>query len=284
MIADNNYLPFFKVTVTSLVDHMTQSVKVYCILSEKVDKSFYEFMENLRNYNHKFEFQIIDCSLKKINYSPKNHVSRTAYLKVELPSILSFLDTVVYLDSDLLIREDINNLWKLSDSSLFVQAVWNPGYNYDNFTFNRDLTYETFNSGVMIMNLKKMRDNYSEDKLKLFLNEKNSITKLNDQAAFNAVFQEWGRLPETWNTQYCFFYKKNNKTTSDYKKKWNLLSDPKILHFTSNSKPWLFRNCHPFKKEYMKILKTVEIDYSYPDVTFKSIIRKIIECKQIYFW
>lgn len=283
-IADKNYLPYLKVTLSSLTENTGSYLTVYCILSESVDISFYSFLEQIKCTYSNFDYKIIDYHNRKIEFSSKNHVSPTAYLKINLPSILSFLDTVIYLDSDLLIRSDIKKLWNLFDDTALIQAVWNPGYNYDNFSFDQDLDYQTFNSGVMILNLKKMREDDSEEKLKRFLHEKNSLTSLNDQAAFNAVFQEWGRLPETWNAQYCFFYKKNKNLIKCQKKRNEVLNNPKILHFTSNSKPWLYRNCHPFKKEYMSALKKVEDGYVYPDKSFKSFLQRTIELKKNKLW
>lgn len=280
VITDNNYILYQKIALVSLCRNTRSEIRINLIYDGEMaewDKSFFSRLEE--SYSN-VTFRLINYA-NKLEYSTKNHVSKAAYIKVNLDSILSDIDRVIYLDSDILINDDIKELWSYSSKISYLGAVVNPGYNYDNSIFGVSQDHKTFNSGVMILNLENIRNYGYSRKLKSFLTEKGHLTKLNDQAAFNAIFTDWEPLPEKWNVQYVFYMKSSEELeiSSNYLK--SLRVEPSIIHFTSNSKPWQYRNAHPFKKTYHKYLKEVDPEFKYPDKNILSLARKIRESMNI---
>lgn len=277
MIADRKYLTFLKVTVLSMLINTNSKIHLYCLLPNEASKNLLDFFKDLVRQYPNFSFTLISLADRKLDYNAKNHVSAAAFFKVEIASILNDISQVLYLDSDILIRTDIAKLWNELDNKYLIQAVWNPGYNYDNHVFHKGLDHKTFNSGVMLLNLDKIRKENYEVKLKEFLLNKNDQTVLNDQAAFNAIFSDWGRLEEVWNVQNCFFHKKNKEINLGKGILNKIRKEPLLIHFTSNSKPWQFRNAHPYKKEYLRLLSIVDPHFSYEDKNIISFVRKVRE-------
>lgn len=279
LISDNEYFPFALTTITSIINNINSEYVIYCITCDINDLEINDAKQKFKNYNVKF----IEGNLNLVkNIRPKRHVSLAAYLKLILPEILPEEDRIIFLDSDLLVRKDISLLWNNFDENYSILAVWNPGYTYDNLVMGLSPEEKTFNCGVMLMNLKKMRYNNGPQKLLDFVERKNHLTILNDQAAFNAVYaKDWKQLPLTWNVQYKFFLQKYDSFNLTKEEQQEIINDPYILHFTSESKPWMFRNSHPYKKEFLRTYREVNNHIKYKDVNLKSLARKFKECYKL---
>lgn len=275
LITDENYFYYALTTIKSIFDHSSEKCEIYCITTDVEIEKIERAKEVFKSYKLTFLHYDLNCLG---NIKPKEHVSLAAYLKILLPDILKDEEKIIFLDSDLLIKDDISNLWNLFDKSYSIQAVWNPGYNYDNEIIGLDKSSRTFNSGVMLMNLRKMREENSKERLLKFIDEKNHLTKLNDQAAFNAVFAlNWGELPLQWNVQYKFFLEKYESYKIEKREQQILIFNPSILHFTSISKPWMLRNAHPYKKDFKNTYRSVNGRLIYKDYSFISLAKHIKE-------
>ena len=275
LVTDRNYIQFAITTIYSVLKSTTEEILVKCFALGFSEDQLINYKNKFNNKSVKF-ISINDDFLK--NIKTKNHVSKAAYLKIFLPEILEDTEKIIFLDSDLLVINDINKLWVQFDENYTIQAIWNPGYNYDNELIGLGLDEETFNSGVMLMNLEKMRINSDSKKLLNFIDEKNHLTKLNDQAAFNAIYaREWGRISLDWNVQNKFYFKKSSYLKLKRCEKKDLLYNPSIIHFTTNSKPWMFKNAHPRKAFFIENYEAVNGKLLYYDKNLISFLKKIKE-------
>lgn len=286
LITDENYFVPAIVTIKSLLSMTERKVHIKCIVTENFRNDLNKWAEEIADEfpNSQVEFLYFDDSRLK-NVKTKWHISRAAYVKIYLPSILSQWDKCIFLDSDLLVNEDIGLLWDTfacNKETKELAAVWNPGYYKDNKYMGLADNEATFNSGIMIMNLHKMRENKATEKLETFIKKYNHLTMLNDQAAFNAVYKKnWTALPLRWNVQFLFFAKSNRAIGIEKNELDQLRNNPAIIHFTTSSKPWKFRSLHPFKKEYLSYFLAIR-DANYQDkVTLKDSIKK---CREYYLF
>ena len=273
LITDERYISFAATTIASVLNTTECDITITCIVSDISE-------EILSLYEEKFSgsvqfMRFDDSNLRHIK--AKNHVSRAAYIKLFLPEILNTMDRVIFLDSDIIVRKDIAKLWDMFDDIYSIQAVWDSGYDgVENEVLGLSPTDKTFNSGVMLMNLSKMRQWQETEQLVAFVEEKNHLTILNDQAAFNAVYaHKWGALPLQWNVQYHFYFAPKDQLSLTKIEKAELLNDPWIVHFSTHSKPWMFRNAHPFKAEFKQIFQSINGRLSYRDMSVSSFAKKI---------
>lgn len=271
-ITDSNYFKNCLVSLLSLIENTKKNIAVKIILTEKIDTNLNDYMCFFCQYSNLHLEFILDIEKYDFNFKNKNHVSKSAFCKIYLSEILHYWDHVIYLDSDILVKHDIGELWNLKNEDI-LQAVYDPEYDYDNEVMGLPKKCKTFNSGVMLMNLKKMRLENTSSSLANFLIEKNHLTKLNDQAAFNAVFyQKWGQLPLQWNVQTVFFTKKYSNIDKITFKKITIY--PYILHFTTHLKPWKLGSAHPFKSEYIFYYKKIFVTLKYKNKCFYSLLQK----------
>lgn len=278
LITDKNYFFPAMVTIDSLLNNTEKNVEIAVVVFEKKDYSVYSKQYEKKYPNATVEFIFFDEN-NIMNVQEKFHISKAAYVKIYLPEILSEWNKVIFLDSDLLVRKDIAYLWNyftLFSTNDIIAAVRNPRYNDDNRYIGIDEKTQTFNSGVMLMDLEKMREVESTKKLELFLKKYNHLTKLNDQPAFNYAFKNsWYELPLEWNVQFSFFLKNSSYLQIERKELIALRKKPSILHFTTASKPWKYRSIHPYKKEFLRYYCEYT-NYS-PNKNFIDSLKKIRE-------
>ncbi len=159
-----------------------------------------------------------------------------AYIRLFLSDLLSELDYVVWSDVDVLWKRDIAELWALRKDDIFIMAprdqsletlesecAWMHWHGYG-FDANR-----YFCSGVMLMNLKKMREEGFVGRCLEFIGRHDDVL-LADQSVLNALYQDKVEYLEgVWNVF------SRNATKRDF------VEGGVVIHFAGEA-PWLFRD------------------------------------------
>ncbi len=157
------------------------------------------------------------------------YVSKAALFKFDIPNILSDLNKVLYLDGDTIVMDDLGELFNTDINDFYAGVVRDLSACYiqkDNIRLGIQ-TY--FNSGVMLLNLNKLRqDNIPERLLEYKMNS--TSVKYMDNDCFNAVFKDNVYF---LNPKYNYFIVNEYL----YEKETSSKIFPLIIHFTS-SKPW----------------------------------------------
>lgn len=185
----------------------------------------------------------------------------SAMYKFLLPEVFPQYDKILYLDCDLLVLDDLSPLFDLDLSSWYAAVVMDSlqVLSPPHLKRIRSSNKTYFNSGVMMLNLKKMRrDNVVNS---LIDYRANGINYYMDQDAFNTVFND--------NVLYMPFYYNMDYTTlrkltrnelcryyhvPRYDRLPVLYRRAKILHFTGFSKPWKYEVTH-LSELYMAYFK-----------------------------
>jgi len=180
--------------------------------------------------------------------------SAAAYYRLFIPELLpEHLDKAIYLDCDLVVRGNLEQLWKAdfqSNSILAVQDIWSPKIScpktevpYQELEIPADAKY--FNSGVLVINLKKWRDKAIAKKAIEHLIHYGGCPRTHDQGLLNAVLAgQWGELDPTWNLTPAIVDLFSSWEESSFSEELynQLIHDPQIIHFATNRKPWNSRH------------------------------------------
>ncbi len=244
--------------------------------------------------------------LAKTCLSTGTHVSKSALFKFMIPLILEKLDKVLYLDGDILVLGSLENLYHTDLCGYSLAAVPDMGDSkLDNgeSELAKKIGISTkyyFNSGVLLMNLKRMRELDSTDKLlKYRVEGKNNFM---DQDAYNVVMQnEWLKLPYTFNFRSALFdildFTTINKEffNGTFSNAESLIDSQCILHLTGPLKPWKYLILYfteIFQKYYdFSPYKDRKIMYSSPvlpmyieNFNLKSEIIYLMKCQNLMQW
>jgi len=281
LAADEAYLKYLAVTLCSILKHLSSEAElcVYVIgsgLSED-SKQKIKKLERIR----KFDLNYVDVGLEeysefKIYGAP--HISSATYVRFKLPDLLSHLDKCLYLDCDILVRTDISQLWNIDIGTDLFGAVEEPSENFAarNQRVNIPSDKAYFNSGVLLMNLARLREIGFESKAFKFLAD-NGGQKYGDQDVLNALFyNDWFALPLKWNVITLSYALKELGDYRYYREDEvkSSLSDPAIAHFTQAKKPDSFLCEHPFRSEYREYLELTEWrGLPFKDLTAGNVLR-----------
>ena len=253
-ISDHGYMIPTFVSITSLIKNSSLefSYNIYLLYTE-FDEVTLKLFKSMQTSNIKIIFIDVTSFLKKI---PTKHiitnkkVTNTALIKFFLPNILSLLDKVLYIDGDTIVLSDLSELFFKEIPDHYCAAIQDAPWGLYSKKKIKEISFQQhyFNSGVMLLNTKKMRNNSISEKL---IHAKSWLTtSLMDQDAFNYVMYGAVKFLELKNNLmidalYRHILKGkisvefiNSKTSSSYSDFDSFIHTASIIHFGSYYKPW----------------------------------------------
>ena len=238
--SDRNYLPYLAVALASLSDRASSKYHYNIrILSEDLtNESLRGAVKNLKpNVNIKV-FSVCDkiSGIKKeLALRLRDYYSDAIYYRIFIAEMFPSLKRAVYLDSDIVINTDIaklyftdigdNLLGAVTDESVMNVDVFRD-YVKKHVKMKRSEDY--FNSGVLVMNLEKMREEKIKDQFIALLCKYNFKTVAPDQDYLN--FLSRGKiyyLERGWNKHAI------SENAIDRNKLY-------LMHFNMFNKPWKY--------------------------------------------
>ena len=167
------------------------------------------------------------------------HVSPAALVKFDIANIFQDMDKILYLDTDMIVLRDLSDLFNTDLENHYAAVMKDMAGTYEGCA-TRLGTKSYFNSGMMLLNLKKMRkDNIPEKLLDYKLHRDRG--HFMDQDCLNVVFAEnviyvspiynWMAVNQmNYSPQEVMnFYGINNELNID---------NVAIVHLTNRQKPW----------------------------------------------
>ncbi|MGI8504904.1 MAG: glycosyltransferase family 8 protein [Hassallia sp.] len=287
--ADNNYAMPLAVTVRSALTNIKSNRKIALFI---IDGGISQ--TNKRKIIKSLNSEQIDISWVQ----PDNtlfeellltrHLTVSSYYRIFIPELLpKKFDKAIYLDTDMVVTGDLEELWKIDVGDNYVLAVQDDNQLYISNsdalkTYEKlgiPLDYKYFNSGLLVMNLEKWRsENIGKKIIECMKREHLS----NDQDGLNAVLAgKWQELHPKWNQMPRIYEYSSWKDSPFPELVYNeLLHQPHIIHFTCTPKPWyagLRSECtHPKKDLFFQYLDVT--DWSgWRDTIWRRIARKFMK-------
>ncbi|AGK58149.1 glycosyl transferase family protein [Hyphomicrobium denitrificans 1NES1] len=263
MISDNNFVLPTSVTMTSLKKNKREGTNYsLTIIGDNISEENERLMSSMADAS--FGVQIIRPgrsfeTLHKAKEGSFAAATPAALLKFALPELLPHHDRVLYLDGDLIVRDDLSDLFFSDIDGYVAGVISDSGQIYFKHEWVRRVG-NYFNSGVMLLDLKEMRrSNVTE--LLIKAKKENCDGSLLDQNAFNIVFD--GRvkyLSIKYNCLCCNLVRAkkkfsiadiNNLFGTDYANLDEVLATSCIVHFSSKDKPWRYADV-PLAEEWYR--------------------------------
>ena len=253
---DNNYVLPTIVTLTSLIANKDKS-------------SIYEIRvlgNNLTNKNIKLLKKVVGkygCVIPHISSFSRfegthPHVSSTDLFKFDLPDVLSDWDKVLYIDTDMIIQKDLSKLFNIDLGDNYIAAVKDMAGMHEGHA--EKLGHKSyFNAGMMLMNLKKMREENIGAKLIDYKLHKD-CGHFMSQDALNYVFNEKVLyISPIYNWMAPNQLKFTSQEVKDfYGIDFDLnLDNAVIVHLTNKQKVWNYKNTWGFDLWYEYYKKSV---------------------------
>ena len=255
-------------------------------ISEKNKKMLLNMITEISNVS--IRFYNPTALLKGINFYINSAVqSEEAYYRILSPYILKNYKKALVLDCDLIVQEDIANLYNIELGDKIIGAVpdvvWFGHYNgatpalrdYCKKEFPIKNPYGYINTGVLIIDLAKWRDSIKITNLLEFMSSHKFM--IQEQDGINLLLE--GKIKYidiSWNMYaYVADYIKNtiDNCSPLWAKKlyYSAHEFPKIIHWAAQPKPWMEPEID-YAQEWWKIARQTDF---YEIIISKTISNKI---------
>lgn len=248
-------------------------ISFYLIISNNFSKKNLDFFNSLYNQFDLFNITFIkmDDRYKKAFIS--RHITQEAYFRFSLGELLPNLNKIIYLDSDTIVFKDLTKFYNLNFNGKIILGQV-TGCNKK----NKNHIY-CINSGILLLNLKGMRNNNIEKKVLNIINKGLNLN-YHDQSLINTYLCKYvGIYPPEFHTRnfhnYLMVknwnYKSGNLYDNDYL--YFTWKYPTIRHFLGRSKYqnnnfikfydwWIFaRKSRYYKKKTTNITNIFNFTY-----------------------
>jgi lipopolysaccharide biosynthesis glycosyltransferase len=170
-----------------------------------------------------------------------------SYARLLIPELLpTDVERAVYLDCDVLVRNDISPLFTAPIGE--AEVAWVRDVAIPSTTDEHSGVREPsqarpyFNAGVLVMNLAQWRRTGLGDRALAYCAASEQALPWADQDALNALVERWHELDYRWNFQHPRLFRDPPPPECDpraaiYERRQELFRDAAVLHFTGQ-KPW----------------------------------------------
>ena len=234
---DNGYIPFLSVALRSLIDN-TSKENIYAIkiLYTNVTEENKIKINKYETENISIEFVDLNKQLEEIKEKlyTRNYFSNTTYYRLFIPELYPEYDKAVYIDSDTVCLSDIVELYNTDMGDNLIAGI--PDGVIQAIDIFKDYVERVvgvadynnyFNAGVIVMNLKELRDYKFEEKF-IYMLEKIKFEVAQDQDYLNRLCKgrvkildySWNRMPVMGKTE----------------------GKINLIHYNLGAKPWYFDN------------------------------------------
>lgn len=267
--SDNNYAQHVGVSMLSLFENNKEfkNINVYLIENNISIENKSKLEEICRKYYRAIRFIGFDEFSDKLNLNIGNAISLNSYARLFLASVIETnIDKIIYLDCDSIINNTLYDLWNLDINEYYVAGVCDTVSDNTKLRIKMDLHSPYLNAGMLLINLKKWREEGVERKFIEFIASNNGQVFHHDQGTINGVLKEkFLILHPKYNAMTTFFTMSKNEIIQyyglkDYYSEVELLEakkKPVFIHYTPAfvNRPWIKGCKHPLAARYHEYLE-----------------------------
>lgn len=264
----NSYGRHLGTTLLSVLKNSKEKWNVFIVYENLSEETKVKINKIVKFYTSKVNYIEIDKKgLEKFRVGLGTHLSSIVFARLFIPEFLKNEEKAIYLDCDIVVLKPLEKLYEMDLNGKSIGVILDgkkdQKSSLQRLNLNLDRTY--FNAGVMVMNLKKLRENGKFLKTIEYCLKPDRELQLNEQDALNIMFENDYMINDlTWN------YTHGNSEENTYEE-----SEIGIVHFTGDMKPWDCRSYSPYKHLYWRYLnETPWKGFEEENKTLKNILKR----------
>lgn len=259
--SDNNYAPYLGVVIQSLIMNSSKQYNYDIIILERNLSEINKLKIKSLAVSGNISIRFVNIShiIQKHKFHINTYFSEETYYRLFIPQIFENFHKVLYLDCDIIILNDIVNLYNINIENKLLAATYNvstyiqtkydrrvkniPWRTYLTEKLKMQIPENYFQAGVLVLNVDKMKQvNLQENAIK---KAESFDPVLVDQDVLNSLCEnEVVFFSQKWNLHNCFSHQYNNFKTlnelpqylvNDY---LEARKDAYIIHYAGKDKPW----------------------------------------------
>ena len=269
---DDNYIPFLSTTLASIVAHASKKytyriIVLHTGLSIESRKTLRKYQNNKNIFVSFFNVSAKMQSLT-VRLDVRDYYTITTYYRLFIPGLFPTFNKGLYLDSDIVLNDDVAKLYFTDLGDNLVGAIPDASVQlYEEFGNYVDKVIEMdhtkyFNAGILLMNLKKLRE-WNLERRVIRLLKKVTFRVAQDQDLLNYLCKGKTLLIEP---------------------KWNVMplgekmENPSLIHYNLMFKPWNLKNVmyDEYFFKYAEMAGTKEQILKNRDAIPQEVVEKIL--------
>lgn len=235
--SDENYMPYLGVALTSLKAHANPeyTYKIHVLYTGNLN-GHTSLVKKMRSGNFQIEFTDLTKKIDEIAdmMHCRDYYTSAIYYRLFIPALFPDYDKIVYADCDTVLLDDIAKLYETDIGENYIGAVADravasvPAFiDYTKNALGIDGD-KYFNSGVIVMNLRKLREIDFYERFRRVLGSYDFVVAP-DQDVLNLICKDKVYyFEEAWNQMPI-----GGAQTA---------TTPKLVHYNLSLKPWHYDN------------------------------------------
>ena len=255
IVSSDEYGPFASVVIQSLICTATSenNYDIVLLSDDMLMRNRWRIESQAEGHDN-VSIRIIDISeiVKEFQFYTWAHFTSNTYYRLLTPDLFSAYDKIIYLDSDIVVNQDIAELYQTDLEDYLLAAAYDTHVvsycmqdppleqrEYNIKTLNMEVPEQYFQAGVSLFNVKAFRENYESG----YLITQGSAHQLRwlDQDLLNMLcYGKIKRLPNKWNvmvanvTPYVDEYYLPAELRKEY---YAARRNPGIIHYVGRAMP-----------------------------------------------
>ncbi len=266
MASDDNYAGVMAASINSIAQNNSEAMKIYIIddgISNFNKKKIFEIISRYNNLDIQFiDFGVYGKKIKKLVKTTNPPLPLITFARLFISEMISD-DMVLYVDCDTICCGDISEFWNTDMSGKMIAGVWDTVDEKVKAYIGLNKNDRYINAGIILIDLKKWRENDCTSKAIDYINKKGGSVMHNDQGVINALFRNDIKIIEPkYNAMTPVFLISPSKILKyfnleeyySYEEILEAKRNPIFIHFVrfTTSRPWEEKCCHPLKNEFVK--------------------------------
>ncbi|AXY10758.1 MULTISPECIES: glycosyltransferase family 8 protein [Bacillus] len=266
--SDDNYAQHVGVSLLSLLQNNQHFNKLNIFLIENNLSSYNKKNLNsvCKKYNKTIQYINFNVLLERLELNIKDSIAINSYARLFLAGVIpEELDKIIYLDCDSIINSSLSDLWDTDITEYFVAGVCDTVSNQTKLRIDMDKSDGYINAGMLLINLKKWREENIEQKFMEFIKKKDGNVFHHDQGTINGVLKDKILyIHPKFNAMTPFFTMSRKEIMSYYELEnyYNeieideAVKNPVFIHYTPAfvNRPWIEGCKHPLTPLYKSYL------------------------------
>lgn len=260
LATDDYFAPYMAVTLKSIIDNSSadRNYDILVLSADVSEQNKTRILKQISGFKN-FSIRFINPTKKIKGFTPYLHGHFghiETYYRLILPELLPAYKKIIYLDSDMVIKTDIAELFEENIDGYMLAAcndadtagLYN-GYQKGKKDYMDKILcikepYKYFQAGTILFNLDEIRKAYSSEKILNFASKEK--WELQDQDVLNKLCEGKVKyIDMSWNAMVDYGKIRISKIIA-LAPQWlsNMYfiarKNPKIIHYAGPEKPWIY--------------------------------------------
>ena len=268
---NDSYTKYLSVSMASILYNLNKKQTInFFILDGGIsdeNKRKLNKLKYIKDFNIEY-IKIDNSRFENIVKSSQAHITNETNYRFIISSLKPELDKCLFLDADLIADKDITELYNINIDDFYMGAVADQLPLTENCWAKRlDLAknYRYVNPGVILVNLKKWREENIEDKLFENVVKYSNLLRFPDQDTLNITLQD-----KVKNISHIY----NAMPVQNYlveKEKKEAFDNPVIIHWAGYRKPWIYSDAN-YSEYFWKYARMTPF---YEDIIYINVLEQV---------